>query len=206
MAQDKEKKYFLYRFARAVMTPVYSVIYRPQFTNTKSLPEGGCILCCNHISYADPIIAAMGQKRQIRYMAKIELFRNKILGPIVRGLGAFPVDRGHANETGINRAEEVLSNGEVLGIFPEGTRSKNGELLRIRSGAVMLAAAHQVPILPVCITPRGGMMKNFNKIKVTYGRLLTPEEMQLTGEKPNLRYASKLLTKTITEIREKDKF
>ncbi len=208
MKMEKKKHRGWYVFARTVCTPYYKLVYRFEHTNKNSLPsEGGCIICSNHLSYCDPLLIGMGQKREIRFMAKVELFKNKFTSYFLKGLGAFPVVRGNAQETGMATAVEVLKNGEVLGIFAEGTRSKDGKLLRVKSGAALLAAQTQVPILVACITAKNeGPVKAFSKTKVTYGRLLTVEDLKLDGEKPDIRYATRLIAKEMEEIREKDNF
>ena len=207
MQSEKKKKRFLYSVARVVCPPLFKLLYRYIITNGNSLPKTGpCIICSNHLSYADPILVGIGQPREIRFMAKSELFKNKFFAWLITSMGAFPVQRGNAADTGFDSAESIIKNGEILGIFPEGTRSKTGELLRIRSGAAMLAAQLQVPVLPMCITPKGGKIKFFNPTKITYGKLLSPEELGVTGEKPNLRNASRIISKAIEDIRERDKF
>lgn len=202
----KQKKYWIYTIGRLAVIPIFKLLYFSEYKNKKNLPEGACIICSNHLSNSDPLLVGIGQKRQIRFMAKEELFENKFLKAVISATGAFPVTRGHAEEKGLSNAETVLKDGEVLGIFPEGTRSKTGELLRMRSGAALLAASNKVPVLPMCITPKGGKMKIFNKVKITYGELLTLEDLGITGEKPNYKNASRVISNAIAELREQDKF
>lgn len=204
------KKKWLYGFGRAVCMPVLKLLYRYRFTNKDNLPEtGSYIICANHQSYADPVLIGIGQKRQIRYMAKDQLFRHKLLGRLISALGAFPVMRdSHDNAQAFETADSVLEDGGILGIFPEGTRSKTGELLRMRSGAALIAAQMMVPVVPACITAKGGKMKLFNPVKITYGDPITPEQLGLTenAQGHQIRNASRVIADAITKIREQDKF
>lgn len=205
----KEKKPFIHKLARVVCTPLFKLLYRYEITNKNNIPPtGGYVLACNHQSYTDPVLVSIGQKRMIYFMAKSELFRNKFFSALIRSLGAFPVQRGGTGDKGaINNAENLLAEGKVLGIFPEGTRSLNGELLKMRAGAVMLAYQSGVPIIPACITAKGGKLKAFRKVKITYGDPLTCEQLGITtGSGKELREATRILSEKITEIREHDRF
>lgn len=205
-----EQKKWLYSFGRAVCTPLMKVLYRYRFTGRNNLPETGAyIICANHQSFADPVLLGIGQKRIIRYMAKEQLFKHKFLGKLISMLGAFPVMReSHDNAQAFATADSVLESGGVLGIFPEGTRSKTGELLRMRSGAALIAAQMMVPVVPACITAKGGKMKVFNTTKITYGDPITPEQLGLTenAQGHQIRAASRVISDAIANIREQDKF
>ncbi|MFQ9952272.1 MAG: lysophospholipid acyltransferase family protein, partial [Clostridium sp.] len=128
------------------------------------------------------------------------------LSCIIRSLGAFPVHRGSGDTQAINNAELLLKAQKVLGIFIEGTRSKTGELLRPKSGAAMLAFQTHTPVVPACISCRGGKMpKIFRKITISYGEPLTPEELGLKeGTAQEFRNASRKIMDIIRTMREKD--
>lgn len=101
--------------------------------------DQGIIVVANHISYWDPLVIGCSLNRRIYFMAKAQLFNYFVLGSIITKLGAFPVQREGADRSSIRRALELLSAGKVVGIFPEGTRSKTGEMLNPHLGAAMLA-------------------------------------------------------------------
>lgn len=205
----KEKQSFLYNFARVVCVPLFKLLYRCEFNNKFNLPlEGGYVIACNHQSYTDPVLLSMGQKRLIHFIAKEELFRNRFFSALIRSLGAIPIHRGaKADEQALGSAEQVLSQGKLLGIFPEGKRSLNGELLKMRAGAVMLAYQSGVPVVPACITAKGGKIKMFNKTRISYGDPITPEQLGIkTGSSKELREATKILAGKIAELRERDRF
>ncbi len=112
--------------------------------------EGGLIVCGNHISMIDPVILAVSTKRQIHYMGKKELFENKFLSYIFSKLGAFPVDRQGTSLSAIKSSLNVLNNGGVLGIYPEGTRVKSGyDENNAKAGIALIANKAKVKILPV---------------------------------------------------------
>ncbi len=163
------------------------------------------IICCNHTSFADPVLLMVSYPKPIYFMAKAELFRNKLvawfLGTV---MGAFPVSRGTGDATAINTARKILNKGHVLGIFPEGTRSKTGELGRGKSGAALLAAQTGAYVLPVCLVPKSTKRVSiFRMTTAVYGTPLSPEDLHLTDSKhPDLRYATRKIMDAIAELRD----
>ena len=158
------------------------------------MPKSGrVVICCNHVTMRDPILVAAVHKRQVYYMAKAELFENKFVAKIISSLGAFPVHRGQGGDVdAMASARKLLENEEVVGIFIEGTRSRTGELLKPKTGAVMLAHETQSPILPMCITARDGTSP-------------MPEELGI--EKDNAasyRKAARMVMSKISALRERD--
>lgn len=195
----------LYTFGRFFLPWLFRVMMPIRIHNADYLPkEGGVILCCNHASMTDPVRLAYTQRRQIYFMAKEELFRNKFVSKIIRSLGAFPVSRGRGDKGAINAAQQHLNSGQVLGLFIEGTRSKDGSLLRPKSGAVMLAKSCDKPIVPCCITAKGGgLPKLFHTCVVAYGKPIQPEELGIEkGTPTELRNASQFVMSQIAELRE----
>lgn len=117
--------------------------------------QGAYIVASNHISNWDPVLVALALPRPVAYMAKIELFKGKVLGWLIRQLHAFPVDRNKADRQAIRTALQILKSGNIVGIFPEGHRNKNNEDLKINTGVAFLALKAGVPVLPVaCVGSR----------------------------------------------------
>ncbi len=113
--------------------------------------EGAVIIAANHLSIWDPIVIGAAVKRPINFMAKAELFNNFLFSFILRNLNAFPVKRGAADRAALRTSLDLLNQGQVLGIFPEGTRNKDG-LAKVQNGAAMIALKSGAPIVPVaCI-------------------------------------------------------
>ncbi|HEX2986397.1 MAG TPA: lysophospholipid acyltransferase family protein [Caproiciproducens sp.] len=172
-----------------------------------NIPKNGKVLiCCNHVSMSDAVRLAFTLHRQIFFMAKVELFRNKALAALLTSLGAFPVQRGKGDKTALNTASALLEKEQAVGIFIEGTRSKTGELLQPKAGAVMLAYNNHAPIVPCCITAKnGGVPKIFHKCIVSYGKLIPPEELGvMNGSGTEFRAASREVMSRIAELREQD--
>lgn len=159
-----------YRLAWVVMRVVLLLLRRWKLYGSDNIPrQGGIIVVSNHSSYWDPVAVGCALRRPIHYMAKAELFKNPLFAMLIRALKAFPVERGKSDRNAIRYAVNLLLAGEVVGIFPEGTRSKTGELQRAQLGAAMLAFKAGVPIVPVAISGSKGITK---QLKVAIGRPL----------------------------------
>ncbi|HOM01762.1 MAG TPA: lysophospholipid acyltransferase family protein [Acetivibrio sp.] len=134
--------------------------------------EGSVLLCANHIAELDMFFIGYRLKRLVRYMAKEELFKIPLLSSFIRRLGAFPVKRGKGDVGAIKTALKLLEEGQIVGIFPEGTRLKNkkGKAIKAKPGAALLAQKSGAPILPVAIS---GRYRLFSKIKIVFGKPFT---------------------------------
>lgn len=197
----------LYTIGRGVCTPIFKVLYRYKFINRNSIPkEGAYILACNHLSNSDPVLLGIGQKRRLFFMAKVELFKNKFFGALIRGLGAFPVERGAGDGKAIKTGEDLIKEGNVMTIFIEGGRTKTGDLMRPRSGCALVAQQMQVPVIPACITVVGNPKYIFAKRVIHYGEPLTPQQLGLTvdGDRRQLKNASNMIMDEIRKMREHD--
>lgn len=193
------------RAVKRLVVPLVHVLFPYRIVGREHIPpagSGGLILCCNHISLIDPVWLLIGQRRHIFFMAKEEAFRKRFPAWLLRQIGVFPVSRGKGDTGALDEAEHILREGEIMGIFPEGTRSKTGELLRFKSGAMVLAAKTQTPILPVCVVTKNQKVKLFRRTTVAFGPVLTPEALALTGEKPSLRAGTRTLMATIQGMME----
>ena len=140
-----------YRFARFLMKIVFKIRYKLVVHGNTNLPETPLVICANHINLWDPILLAIIFDRPIRFMAKKELFENKILGFLLYKFGAFPVDRENVNVKTIKDAIKLVKNNEVLGIFPEGTRVKTVSEENMKTGVAMIASRADADVIPVFI-------------------------------------------------------
>ena len=111
--------------------------------------EGAVIIASNHVSNWDPFLVAVSLNRPVHFMAKAELFNNRILGTLLTNAYVFPVRRGAADRKAIRHALDILKDGEVLGIFPEGTRHTSGEDGKVQAGVAMIALNSGAPVVPV---------------------------------------------------------
>lgn len=195
----------LYHFARIYLPWFFRILMPIRVLHADYMPKTGpVVLCCNHMSNTDSVRLAYSQRRQIFFMAKEELFRNGFVACVLRWLGAFPVMRGKGDLGAINLSVRHLKEGDVLGVFIEGTRSKDGSLLKPKPGAAMLASRCHAPILPCCITAKGGRLtKLFHTAVIAYGKPLFPEELSIHNNAPSeLRSASLKIMERIAELRE----
>ncbi|RSN58669.1 1-acyl-sn-glycerol-3-phosphate acyltransferase [Amycolatopsis sp. WAC 04182] len=127
---------------------------RIRVEGTEHIPStGGAVIACNHVSYLDFIFCGLGAqpaKRLVRFMAKKEIFSNRIAGPLMRGMHHISVDRG-AGLASYREAVDRLKAGEVVGVFPEATISRSFTVKDIKSGAVRMAAEAGVPVVPMAL-------------------------------------------------------
>lgn len=158
---------WLYGFARALAKPIYRLMFRIRVEGTEHVPaEGGVILCGNHFNGHDPVVAGIVAPRRVSFMAKEEIFKVPVIGTIARGMGAFPVKRGSADRGSLKRALDLLEGGGCFGIFPEGTRSRTGELQKAEPGTAYIALKSGVPVIPFGIT---STYKLFSPLLVRFG-------------------------------------
>ena len=142
----------LYTVARTILTPLLKFLYRVEVDGIENVPESGpAIICPNHISFLDSVFTALVLPRRITYVGKAEYmddWKTKWLFP---ALGMIPIDRsgGSASERALNAATRVLDRGELFGIYPEGTRSRDGRLYKGHTGPARLAFRTGAPIVPV---------------------------------------------------------
>lgn len=168
---------------------IFCTLYYLIFGGLKSVGEenipatGGVILAPNHISYADPPAVGCAMKRKVHYMAKEELFRPALFGRILLAVGAFPVRRGTADRKAIRHALDLLKEGKVICIFPEGARSLNGKLQEAEPGIGLIALKSGAPIVPVAVVgtdkilPADGSKPHRHKVIIEYGKPLTFEDL-----------------------------
>lgn len=198
----------LYRVGQAVCRPIMKVFYRYKFINNNSIPhEGAYIIASNHMSFSDPVLLGLGQRRRLFFMAKQELFKNKFFGGLIRALGAFPVERGAGDGKAIKTGEDLIKEGNVMTIFIEGGRTKTGEFMRPRSGCALVAQQTQVPVIPACITITGNPKHRFAKRVIHFGDPLTPQQLGLTpdGDRRQLKNATNMIMDEIKKMREQDR-
>lgn len=197
---SKKRKSPLYAAGQALLRLVCVPLFRLKVIGKENIPaEGAFLLCSNHVSAADPILLGIVQPRQMCYMAKAELFRNRFVGAVLRGLGAFPVERGTGGADSLAHADKLLEENAAVGVFIEGTRSKTGELLRPKTGAALLCYRSGAPVVPVCITAEGGKPKIFHRTEIRFGRPMTPEIPEQSSM--HLRRASRDIMGEITALR-----
>ena len=174
------------------------------FWECEDFPEGPVVLCANHTSAMDVLQLIPATPRKIRFMAKKELFKIPLLGSVIRAAGAFPVDRKNADVSAVKNGMAVLKEGEVLGIFPQGTRCPgvhpNKTYGKLRDGAVMMALKTRATLFPAAIRVKKDRQRIFRKVTLIYGRPIPYEEYAPLVEGKNYTAATSMLFDRICEL------
>lgn len=191
----------LYAFARSVVKGILTPIYRFEIIGKENFPkEGGVLLCTNHIHNFDPPVVGITAPRTIHFMAKDELFSVPVLGKLLPRINAFPVKRGLSDREALRKGLGLLREGHVLGLFPEGTRSKTGELGKGLAGAGFFALKTDAQVVPCAII---GPYKAFSRLKVIYGK---PVDMtELRKKKASAEEATEIIMGEIRKLIEQER-
>lgn len=182
---------------KSVFKLIFGIFLRLELVNSDNVPEkGSALICSNHPGTWDMFLIGCRLKRTTRYMAKEELFRNPVLKFILTRVGSFPVKRGRADVESMKTAINLLKDGHIVAMFPEGTRTKKnvGNKIKVGGGASLMAIRSGAPVIPVRII---GEYKLFSKMKVIFGK---PYYIDADKEKI---YPSSELKKMSEEIMEK---
>ncbi len=183
--------------------PLISQLYRIERVGLENIPAGGAIIAANHTSFSDVIVISAAAKRQLRYMAKKELFKTP-LAPLIKALGAYPVDRGGADVASLKRTIRLVEDGELVGIFPQGHRhpKEDPRGTEIKGGVGMIAYHSKAPIVPVMIENSRMKTGMFRKNRVTFGKPISYEELNFTsGGRMEYMSASRYIFNKICEIK-----
>ena len=187
----------LYDGAKFMLRGLFA-IWRMRVHGAQNVPRTGpLIVACNHVSYLDPPLLGTACPRRIQYMAKQELFTIPVLGAAIRAVGAYPVDRKGSAVAAIKRSVEVLKSGGAVGIFPEGTRNRDGSGTA-QSGVGLLASLSGAPVLPACVTgtAKAGKLARFD---VYFGKIVgLPADRKPTREE--LENFSQTVLRTIRTL------
>jgi len=187
----------VYRVLKYLVRIVLAVLRRWDVRGRDNLPaSGGIILVANHVSNWDPVVIICAFKRKVHFMAKSELFKIPVIGYVVKSSGAFAVQREKSNRNAIRTAVKLLEEGQVVGVFPEGTRSQTGEMLKPHLGAAMLAFKAGVPMLPIAVSGTRGV---FKKIKVHVGSPVICRSAGKAG-KEDLEKASDMIMEQVASL------
>lgn len=190
---------YFYKILRFLAILIFNIFFKIDIEGRENIPhKGRAVLCSNHISVLDPIVLAIAVPRPISFMAKKELFENKIIAKLIYGLGAFPVDRNNSDISAIRSSLKVLKDEKILGIFPEGTRVEKMDLDSAKPGVSLISIKGKSSVIPVYIQSK---YKLFSRIVIKIGSPIYLDEYfdkKLSAEE--YRNISKDILKTIYSL------
>ncbi len=194
----------LYERMRKYAPLLNKKMFKVDFVGLENVPaEGGFILASNHIHALDPAIIASGIKnRQLHFMGKKELFDKAIVGYLFKKVNGFPVARGTVDTKSLDYAARIVKEGHVLGIFPEGTRSKDFKPKNAKRGVSVIARAAKADILPVSVYTDDDYEKG-TKLTVRIGKLIPFEKLGIGGDdctKESLTNAANYIMEEIVDL------
>jgi 1-acyl-sn-glycerol-3-phosphate acyltransferase len=192
-----------YPLVRAIVTPICLLLYRTRAIGVENVPKTGpLILAPNHFSQMDHFFTGVYLRRQVRFMAKSQLFGPPVLTYIYKHGGVFPIRRGHQDEEAFKTAFTILDRGEMLLIYIEGGRSRSGELGEPKRGVGQLALESGAPVVPVAIHGSAGVRRwrrfRFPKVTVQFGEPLSFP----TEESPSRERQLEVATEVFDKVRE----
>ncbi len=175
---SKIKNYKLYTFAAPIARLIMGLKYKLKYEGKENLPKTGAyIVSANHLTSFDPVLLAMNSGRAVHFMAKYETFENPFKRFFLTHFNSFPVKRGSSDKSSIEYAIKLIKHGEVIGIFPEGTRNKEGgEPQKAKSGVALIAKATSADVVPcsIYIGEKKGLRR---PCTVRYGKLIKFEDL-----------------------------
>ena len=166
----------------------FRLLYRLEMKGTENVPaEGSFILCSNHTAKFDPVVLILSVPRRVHFMAKKETFSTPVFGKLIVKLGMFPVSRGTADLKSLKTALGYLKNGEVIGLFPQGTRRPglDPKTTEAKDGVAMLSYRAKCTVLPAFIKTKKRKLRPFSKATVIIGKPITFEELNIKDGTPS---------------------
>ncbi len=188
---------------------VFTLFFRLKVSGQENIPkEGGFILAGNHKSYFDPPILGTWATRQVYFMAKQELFKNRLLGWLIRRTNALPLRRGTIDRNALENCVRVLNEGYGLTVFPEGTRARDTDFLKPKPGIGMVAVRAGCPIVPAYLENSDRLKDCFRgrcRLRLTFGPPLSSEWVQSfqATKEDYIRIAEEVMSR-IKALAEKD--
>lgn len=196
------KNYKMMNNIRPALNLLCKTKYKVEFKGKENLErKGGFIIAANHISALDPMFIAMASKRLFHYIAKKELFENSLMAKALVHLNGFPVRRGIGDMNAVNYGIELVRRGEVLCIFPEGTRSPDGTPKAAKSGVGYIARATRADVVPVAIY-KDKKEKGAEKVVINIGKAIPNSALGFTenGKSKENKAAAKMIMDKITAL------
>jgi len=213
MSGDRSwRKYGFYFLTRGTVRIWFKLRLHFRSYGSEYVPsEGGCIIAANHVSFLDPPAISIGLKhRVVRFLARDTLFASRIGGWFMRHVHCIPIDRTRGDIGALRKALAELKKGHVLCLFPEGTRSPDGELKEAKGGIGFLISKAGVPVVPAYVAgtydvlPKGAKHVNKGKVSITYGKPINPSELSdLDSSRESYEEIGRRVMSAIAGLKEK---
>ncbi|MFW6255564.1 MAG: lysophospholipid acyltransferase family protein [Candidatus Sumerlaeota bacterium] len=204
---------WFYRIFQAIFWLCAKIYLRVQFHDNNALPKsGGCLVVSNHASNLDPALVGIPLRRICHFLAKRELFEMPIVGIWMRLVGAIPIQRDRVDRKAMMACTNMLKQGRMIVVFPEGTRTRDGELQKGKAGAAMIAAMAKTTLVPAYIDgsyqawPRGARFPRPHKVHVWYGNPFhLPDREENQNTKDYYQHCADVMMEKIAELEAKSK-
>ena len=195
----------MYNFIRVLLALFYKIFYKVTIVNKEKIENAkGVVISGNHLSNHDPLLFPAFFDKKIRFIAKEELFKVFFIKQALEATGAIPIKRGTFDRTAINQSIKLLKEGEIVGIFPEGTRShsKDLDLGESHNGASFIASRARTKIIPFAIIPNKNF-RLFSRIKLVVGDEIDAYALKEEGKSHD--EITEILMQRISDLIEKEK-
>ena len=193
-----------YTFCKKFLNGFFSALFKIEVKGAENVPgDVPLLVCANHLSNWDPILLGVAFDRQIRFMAKKELFKIPLLCSLIKLFGAFPVNRGTADPSAIKTAIKLLKDGECVGLFPQGKRfpKQDPKNTEVKNGAGMILYRSHSAVLPVSIKTKNYKIVPFRKVYITIGTPISYDELGFEhGSHTEYTKASEMIFERITDL------
>ena len=201
-------KFISYTVSRFVFRLIGMLCFGYHCQGRQHIPkQGGALICANHQSMLDPALIGMASARHWRYVARKTLFIHPLFGWVLTMLDAIPLDRDGMGIKGIKATLKCLQSGAIVLIFPEGTRTKTGELQPLKGGFIAIARRARVPLIPCGFDgaydslPRGSGIPDFQRVRCTYGTPIGVAEMDAFNDEQLLALVQQRIEQCIEKAR-----
>ena len=197
-----------YRWTHRITNFVFDLFGKLESHGYENIPrQGGALILCNHVSYFDPFIVGSAANRELHFMARHDSFDMPVIGKLIAAHNAYPVKRGTADRAALRRTIFLLKSGNVVLIFPEGTRSVDGTLGKPHGGVSFIAHNADVPAIPAylkgTILPRNAKWIHPAQLTVTFGTPIDFTEVRQIEDKRELyRRMSEQIMQEIANLRD----
>lgn len=201
-------RWLLARLLRPTLAKLVLALYRVRITGAEKVPRSGALLAGNHLSHLDPILLWCASPRPAHFIAKQELWDSKVLGWLLDRLWGFPVNRAGADRDAINTATELLTHGDLVGMFPEGTRRRDDsvDMGEAHDGVSFIANRAGVPVVPIAISgtdkawPPGQKFPRLARVTITVCDPVVPDDFE-GGRKERVSAMTAEVMRRIAEAR-----